>query len=198
MTKTFTTTTSVYMKKQNSIVCITGLTGAGKSRASEFFVGKGYQYVRFGQLTEDELNKRGLKINEINEKRIREDLRKKHGMAAFATLNLSKFKRLLKTGNVIADGLYSFEEYKAMKRAFEKNLVVITIYAPPGTRYKRLAKRKIRPLKEQDAKSRDFAEIENLNKGGTIAMSDFTITNTRNLKDLEHQTKEVIKQIAKS
>ena len=49
------------MKK---IVCITGLCGSGKSTVSDFFVSKGYQYIRFGQIVMDEMKKRKLPLNE--------------------------------------------------------------------------------------------------------------------------------------
>ena len=188
----------------NKIVCITGLCGAGKSVVSDFFVDNGFQYVRFGQLTLDEVINRGLEVNEANERMVREDLRAKHGMAAYAILNLPKFDELIQHGDVIADGLYSFEEYKVMKEHFGDRLVVISVYAPPKLRYERLEKRqrevgdinvRNRPLSAEAAKSRDLAEIENLNKGGTIAMADYTIINTKDIIFLENQIKEVFYDI---
>ena len=187
----------------NKIVCITGLTGAGKSVVSDFFVNNGFNYVRFGQLTMDELKKRNLEVNEANERMIREDLRKRHGMAAYAILNLPKFDELIKNGNVIADGLYSFEEYKVLKEHFGDNFSVIAIYAPPKLRYERLEKRKMdgdinvrnRPLTKEESQSRDFSEIEKLNKGGTIAMADFTILNIKDINYLNQQIKEIYEQI---
>lgn len=179
------------------LVCVTGLPGAGKSIASDFFVEKGFQYVRFGQVVLDEVMKRGLAVKESNERDVREELRDKYGMAAMAILNLPKFNALLEKGNVIGDGLYSFEEYKVLKKEFGNQLVVVAIYAPPRMRYERLTQRKrsvddkiarFRPLTIEEAESRDLAEIENLNKGGTIAMADFTILN---IKDIEHFKREL-------
>ena len=80
----------------NKLVCITGLTGSGKSVASDFFAEKGYQFIRFGQVVLNEVMKRKLAINEANERKVREDLRKKYGMAAMAKLNLLNFRKLLK------------------------------------------------------------------------------------------------------
>jgi dephospho-CoA kinase len=191
----------------NKLVCITGLPGSGKSVASDFFVGKGYQYLRFGQVALDELVRRKLAVNEQNERMIREGFRKKYGMAAFAILNLPKFKSLLKKGNVIGDGLYSFEEYKLLKKEFEKRLKTIAVYSPPEMRYKRLAVRRLtskdkdlryRSLTRKVAESRDYAEIENLNKGGTIAMADYTIVNTKSLKYFYGKLNEIFKEIEKT
>jgi len=187
----------------NKIVCISGMCGAGKSVVSDFFVKNGFQFIRFGQLTLDEVKRRGLEVNEANERMIREDLRKVHGMAVYAILNLPKFDELMKNGNVIADGLYSFEEYKILKEHFGDSLAVIAVYSPPKLRYERLENRKMdgdvnvrnRPLTSIEAKSRDFSEIENLNKGGTIAMADFTILNIKDINYLNQQIEEIYDQI---
>ena len=47
----------------------------------------------------------------------------------------------------------------------------------------RLSKRKIRPLTEEEARSRDISEIENLHKGGPIAMADFLVVNDGSEKE---------------
>jgi len=180
------------------------MTGSGKTFASDYFVEKGFQYLRFGQIVLDEIKKRGLKPTEENEKPIREEFRKKFGMAAMAKLNLSNFKKLLKKGNVIGDGLYSFEEYKLLKKEFGNRFITIAVYAPPTLRYKRLSNRKLiledtklrnRPATVKAAQSRDFAEIENLNKGGTIAMADYTVVNTKDLGYFKNQIDEIYKEI---
>lgn len=75
----------------HKLVCITGLTGSGKSVASDYFAKKGFNFLRFGQITLDEIKRLGLEPNEQNERPIREGFRKKYGMAAFAILNLPKF-----------------------------------------------------------------------------------------------------------
>lgn len=180
----------------NKLICITGLTGSGKSIASDYFVGKGFQYLRFGQIVLDEVKRRGLSPIEKNERPIREEFRKKYGMAAMAKLNINNFKKLLRKGNVIGDGLYSFEEYKLLKKEFGKRFITIAIYAPPSLRYQRLTDRKLlktdinlrnRPSSAKVAESRDAAELENLNKGATIAMADYTILNTGDLSQFKKQ-----------
>jgi len=188
----------------NKVICITGLCGAGKSVVSDYLVKRNYQFLRFGQITLDEVKKRGLVPSEALEREIREEIRAKHGMAAFAILNLPKFDELIKKGNVVGDGLYSFEEYKVMKEHFGDKLKVIAVWAPPELRYERISARVMtaedkdlrnRSLTKEEAKARDYAEIEKLNKGGTIAMADYTIINTRDLNYLLAQIDEIIKEI---
>lgn len=182
------------------------MPGAGKSIISDYFTKKGYYFVRFGQLTLDEIKRHGLKPTEKNERKIREGLRKRYGMVAFAKLNYPKFKRLLNKGDVIADGLYSWAEYKFLKERFGENMFLIAIYAPPDLRYERISSRVMpkndkdlrhRPFTKKEAKARDFAEIENLDKGGPIAMADYTILNTKDLRFFKKQIEEIYGEIKK-
>jgi dephospho-CoA kinase len=188
----------------NRIVCISGLCGAGKSVVSDYFIKSGFAYLRFGQLTMDELKKRNLPICEENERIIREEFRDQFGMAAYAILNLPKMDEMIKHGNVIADGLYSFGEYKVLKEHFGVRLAVIAVYASPEIRYARLANRKLdpkdpsgrnRPLSREEAISRDYREIEKSDKGGPIAMADYTILNNRDFAYLEQQVKEILHEL---
>ena len=191
---------------KNKLVCITGMPGAGKRVVSDYFVDKGYLFVRFGQITLDEIKKRGLNLNEKNEKKIREAIRKRYGMAAFAILNFPEFKKLLRSGNVIADGLYSWAEYKFLKEKFGKEMFLIAVYAPPKLRYQRISSRimsindtdlRYRPFTKKEAQTRDYAEIENLDKGGPISMADYTILNTKDFKYFNKQIKEIYDEIQK-
>ncbi len=188
----------------NKIICVSGMCGAGKSVVSDFFVKNGFQFVRFGQLTLDEVVKRGLEVNEANERLVREEFRAKYGMAAFAILNLPKFDELIKKGNVIADGLYSWEEYKILKEHFGEAMKVVAVWAPPELRYERISNRvsgiedkelRHRSFTQEEAKSRDYAELEKLNKGGPIAMADFTIVNDKDINFLNQQIKETYERI---
>lgn len=189
------------------IIAIVGMSGAGKSEAAKRFVGHGYAEVYFGQITMDELEKRGLPVNEANERAVREGFRKDHGMAAFAVLNMPKIDALQAEGKmVLIDGLYSWSEYKLLKDKYGDELKVVAIYAAPQERYVRLANRqpapgetasrKNRSLTREEAHSRDFAEIENIEKAGPIAMADFTIVNMGTLEDLTNAVNDLQKQLA--
>lgn len=171
----------------NKVVALVGMCGAGKSVVTEWFKERGFAPVHFGDVTMDELAARGLTINEINEKKIREELREKHGMAAFAILNLPKIEKALSAGNVIVDGLYSWSEYKILKQKFGESFYVVAVFTPRLLRYKRLAERTLRPLTYEEARGRDYAEIENIEKGGPIAMADFTVVNDSDLQNLYSQ-----------
>ena len=174
------------------VVSIVGMAGSGKSEVARIFERHGFARVRFGDITDEEIKKRGLELNEENERHVRQQLREEHGMSAYAKLNLSRIDALLKSSDVVVDGLYSWEECTLLKSRYGDNFHVVAVWASPKTRYDRLAKRPIRPLTADEAASRDIAEIENSNKGGPIAMADFTITNESSLEDLERETERVV------
>jgi dephospho-CoA kinase len=177
------------------IVSIVGMAGAGKSEAARLFEDKGFARIRFGALTDHEIVKRGLGLSEKNERQIREELRRDHGMAAYAKLNLPAIESALRNGPVVIDGLYSWEEYLFLKERFGTDFVVVAVWASPLTRYHRLAHRRERPLTPEDAASRDKAELENMNKGGPIAMADFTLTNESSLEDLKESTERIVARL---
>ncbi len=193
------------MKNSFKLLAIVGMCGSGKSILAKELVGRGWKYLRFGQLTLDEVKKRGLAPTEKNEKEIREELRRNYGMAAFATLNIPKIEELKKQGDVVLDGLYSWSEYRVLKEKYSEELVVVAVYSPPALRYTRLENRAgshendtqliFRSVSASDAQRRDAAEIENNEKGGPIAMADFTLINTRDLPYLMGQIQEMLENI---
>lgn len=191
------------MPFDNKIVFVVGMAGSGKSIVSDELVKKGFAFLRFGQITLDKVKEQGLEPNESNERKVREGFRKKYGMGAFAILNIPKFDELLKESNVVGDGLYSWSEYKILKERYEDSMYVVAVYAPPKLRYKRLKNRKVendpeqrfRSFSEEEAKARDYAELENIEKGGPIAMADFTINNIGTIDELKQKTKDILKTI---
>ena len=177
------------------VVSIVGMAGAGKSEVAGLFEENGFAKIRFGDVTDEEVEKRGLELNEENERYIRELLRQEQGMAAYAKLNLPAIDAARKESNVVIDGLYSWEEYTFLKTYYGKDFYVVAVWASPGTRYARLTGRPDRRLTLEEAASRDRTEIENINKGGPIAMADFTIINESSLDDLREAAKRIISSL---
>ena len=177
-----------YMK----VIALVGMAGSGKSEVSRVFEDAGYQRVRFGDVTDEEVAMRGLKLNEANEKLVRESLRVEHGKTVYAKLSMPKIDKYLESSNVIIDGLYSWEEYLVLREKYAYSLALVLVHSSPDTRYGRLAKRQIRPLTKEEAVGRDAAEIENINKGGPIAMADYVLINESSFDELKSQTQKII------
>ncbi len=163
--------------KRLKLLAIVGMPGAGKSVAAEFFRGQGIPILRFGDQTDIGLKELKLPLNEKNERWYREKLRQDLGMAAMAIKIEPRIRKAAEKNKVIIlDGLYSWEEYNYLKSKFP-DLKLLCIYASPAVRYQRLSVRSVRPLTREEAKSRDGAEIENLNKCGPIAVADYLVKN---------------------
>ncbi len=177
------------------VAAIVGMAGSGKSEAAARFERNGFMRIRFGDLTDEEVARRGLTLNERNERAVREALRREQGMAAYAILNKPKIDAALTTSNVVVDGLYSWEEYIYLKKSYGDDFIVIAVYSSPDTRYSRLAHRETRALTREESTSRDKAEIENVNKGGPIAMADFTIINESTMEYLIAETDKIISRV---
>jgi len=177
------------------VVSIVGMAGSGKSEVAGLFHENGFAIVRFGDVTDEEVKKRGLELNEKNEREVRELLREKYGMTAYAQLNLPRIEAALKSSDVVIDGLYSWEEYAYFKTHYGDDFVVVAVWASPRTRYSRLSSRQNRPLTLGEAASRDWAEIENINKGGPIAMADFTLINESSLAELKKEVERIFSRL---
>ena len=177
------------------VVSIVGMAGGGKSEVARLFAEHGFTRIRFGDVTDEEVKRRGLVLNEANERSVRELLRQEHGMSAYAQLNLPRIDSALKYSDVVIDGLYSWEEYTFLKSHYGDNLYLVAVWASPKARYERLWGRAKRQLTPQEAFERDRTELENLNKGGPIAMAEFTITNEASLENLKQAVERIISEL---
>lgn len=178
---------------KRKIVAVLGLPGSGKTEAINYLLKKlNWPKVYFGEVTFDELKKKGLAINEANERKIREELRAKHGQDYYAKKVIEKIEKIL-SGNILVESLYSWVEHLEFKKKFGDNFVAVAVYTPPKIRYARLAKRPTRPLTSVEAQGRDYAQIEKLFQAGPIAMAEYTLINEGSLKDLYQQIDKIIK-----
>jgi len=178
------------------IVAVVGMCGSGKSVAVAEFEKQGWHKIYFGGATMLKLKELGEQINPENEKRMREELRRQDGMGAFAKFFLPEIREKHKTENVIIDGLYSWSEYKILKEEFKEKLQILCIATDAWLRRKRLESREVRPLQENESLARDFAEIENLEKGGPIGIADHYILNNGTERDFLKQLRKYIKSLA--
>ena len=181
---------------QPRAIALVGMPGAGKTLCAEHLAARGFFTLRFGALVVDEVQRRGWDVNPANERVVREEMRQTHGMAAMAVLSLSTMQAALdRHRHIIIDGLYSFSEYKLLSTELGAPLALLAIAASRELRYQRLAERADRPLTAADALERDYREIEKLEKGGPIAMADYTLLNEGSPVELLRQLDALLEKL---
>ena len=180
------------------ILAFVGLPGAGKSVAVDYFTEKGYPKVYFGGIVLEAMKAEGIDITPENERAFRTRFREEHGKDVVVNRIIDQITHLAAAGQhrIIADGLYTWTEYKILKQAFPGELILAAVVAPRHLRYRRLSQRPIRPFTSQESYDRDTHEIENLEKGGPIAIADHYVVNDGSIEELANNLSSLAAEIA--
>lgn len=170
------------------IIALVGLAGSGKSSAVEYLTEKGFPKIYFGGVIYKAMDEAGIEKTWDNQQQFREEIRRREGKDFVIKRVIKNIHDLINAGQnkIVLDGLYTWSEYKFLKHEFPGQVVVIAIVTPKYLRYQRMAKRIERPMQPHEVDQRDWSEIENLEKGGPIAIADYFIINDGRLEQL-HQ-----------
>ena len=170
------------------IIALVGLAGSGKSSAVEYLTEKGFPKIYFGGVIYKAMDEAGIEKTWDNQQQFREEIRRREGKDFVIKRVIKNIHDLINAGQnkIVLDGLYTWSEYKLLKHEFPGQVVVIAIVTPKYLRYQRMAKRIERPMQPHEVDQRDWSEIENLEKGGPIAIADYFIINDDSLEQL-HQ-----------
>ena len=170
------------------IIALVGLAGSGKSSAVEYLTEKGFPKIYFGGVIYKAMDEAGIEKTWDNQQQFREEIRRKEGKDFVIKRVIKNIHDLINAGQnkIVLDGLYTWSEYKFLKHEFPGQVVVIAIVTPKYLRYQRMTKRIERPMQPHEVDQRDWSEIENLEKGGPIAIADYFIINDGSLEQL-HQ-----------
>lgn len=181
------------------ILAFVGLAGSGKTSAVEYLTAKGYPKVYFGGIIYKAMREIGLEPGSDweREAQFREDIREREGKDYVVKRAVAEARDLIAAGQhrIILDGLYTWTEYKILRREFPGEMTVVSIVTPKHLRKQRMAKRAERPMTAQQVDERDWEEIENLEKGGPIAIADHFIHNEGNLDKLHEQVEALLSEI---
>lgn len=169
------------------LLVIVGMAGSGKGTVTDYLASKGIPKIYFGGMVYEEVEKRGLDIVQ-HEREVREDMRAKEGLDVLAKRASAKADEYFASGQevVVFDGLYSWSEYKYIEQKYGEDAIFIAIFTPKAIRYQRASNRQEshRSYTVADIKKRDYEEIEGIEKGGPIAMADYTLVNTNTPQEL--------------
>ncbi len=182
-------------EKNVTIVAFVGLAGSGKSSAVEYLTEKGWPKIYFGGIFYKALKEAGITPGDWErENPYRKELRDKEGKDFIAVRAAKEAHDLIAAGqhHIVLDGLYSWSEYKILKHEFPGELVVVAVVAPRHLRKQRMADRPERPMTAQEVDTRDWSEIEEIEKGGPIAIADYFVHNDKDIVNLHHQIDAIL------
>lgn len=172
---------------------ISGMPGCGKSFVSEIGIERGAVIVSMGDIIREEAKKRGEPTKETAV-----NLRKEFGDNIVSELTIKKIKKLQEDDNpnlVIIEGIRSHHEVRMFKENFD-NFIVLSIFANPAIRFKRLQKRN----REDDCQDyegfekRDFTEL-GFGIGNVISLSDKILVNESDLESYKEKIHEFFDEI---
>lgn len=175
------------------IIGISGLPGSGKSLVSKMASEKGAIIVSMGDIIREKAKKRGESSKETAQ-----NLRAEHGDYIVSELTIKKIKKLRKEGietPILVEGIRSPFEVDMFKENFKK-FIVLSIFANPDLRFKRLQKRN----REDDSKSyddfkkRDQMELD-FGIGNVISLSNKIIINESDLESYTNKISKFLEEI---
>ena len=190
--------------KDIKIVAVVGMSGSGKSSsgkstAIEYLTARGIPKVYFGGVIYKAMEEAGIPRTEDgeSEKKFREEIRQKEGKDFVVLRAIQEAKNLIAAGQkrIVLDGVYSWTEYKILRKEWPTEMTVVAITVPKALRRKRLAERPDRPFDAQAAAERDRSEIENLEKGGPIAIADYYVDNSGTIPEFHENFAKVMREI---
>jgi len=178
------------------ILAFTGMPFSGKTEAVQIAKDIGIQVIRMGDAVWNEVENRGLELNDKNVGMVANEMRKKHGMAIWAKRTIKKIKTLEEKDIIVIDGIRNIEEIEAFKKELGKDFLVIAIDVSNEARYKRAKKRgrKDDSKNLNEIKERDRREL-GWGLGAVIASADIVVSNEGNIDDFKDKIRKTLDEI---
>jgi dephospho-CoA kinase len=178
------------------IIAFTGMPFAGKTEAVKVTKEAEIPMIRMGDMVWNEVNKRGLKLNDNNVGTIANQMREKHGRGIWAIKTINKIKTMGNIDSIVIDGIRNVEEIEVFKSELGDNFVVIAVETSEETRRKRALERRrkddskdVKKLKERDQRELGWG------LGSVIASADIVILNNGSIDDFRKKIKEILKRL---
>lgn len=182
-----------YKRPKKLIIGLTGLPGAGKTEAADYFAQRQIPVISFGDYINSYAKANKIAHTPENHKKLMEKFRAEHGMAALAKLSITRIKKILENcDGMVIDGIRSWDEYILLQKEFKNaEIVVFALLADREVRYDRIRARSNRNALV--GRQRDINEIKITRLDKTMALSDCYVENNSSVQDL-HQRLERLYQ----
>lgn len=179
------------MKKDASIIGLTGTNGAGKGEVAAFLKRKGYTYFSLSDLVREELRKKENEVTRNNLIKMGNELREKFGPDILAKRIMKKVKH-----RAVIDSIRNPREVDYLRE--QKDFVLLSIDAPVELRYERVRKRGRKEsvatleefIKKEEEEMTDHEKRQQLLN--CMKMADHTLINDGSLEDLHKKLEELL------
>lgn len=148
-----------------------------------------------GVFTEKILRGKGLPVNEKGEGQVRQEVRQTYGNDIYARAALPVVQRECRENAVvILEGVKSEEEKEYIKK-YIPSVKLLSLDTQKTIRYRRLLKRRVRPLTQEEAQKRDTYELESLKFENLKKQADFLVKNEGTKKELYGALRRIFQKL---
>lgn len=179
------------MKKDASIIGLTGTNGAGKGEVAAYLKRKGYTCFSLSDLVREELRKKENEVTRSNLIKMGNELREKFGPDILAKRIMKQVKE-----RAVIDSIRNPHEVDYLRE--QKDFVLLSIDAPVELRYERVRKRgrKESVVTLEEFIKKEEEEMTDYEKGqqllNCMKMADYTLINDGSLEDLHKKLEELL------
>lgn len=173
------------------LVVTVGLPGSGKDEIVGIGKMLGFHVLKMGDLVRDEVRRRNLPINDKNNARVANEERDRQGPSVWAKKLVPKITET----KTLVDGCRSDAEITVFRHNFG-DLTVLGVYASPGTRFERLARRGRGDdsLSMEEFYERDRRELK-WGIGNAFALADYMIVNEGPVAELQAKARDILTRV---
>jgi dephospho-CoA kinase len=177
-----------------SLLGVTGHSGAGKTTAIMYLVKTcGADRIYVGQLITDEVARLGMPPGSASETTVREELRQRDGMEAFAVLVEPAVRCSLALGkSVIIDAVSCMQEMEYYRQTFDQSAPLVSVLTPFDARASRVANRTEKPMTAEELRARDAFENAFLRTDLAISAASIALCNDGDLSGLYQSLDEQV------
>ncbi len=174
-------------KKEKILIGMCGLGGSGKDTTIALLSKKRKcKTIQLRHIVENEIKKRGLPITNKTLRETATELRNKYGYNIIARKSLPIVKKAFDDADIVViNSIKSLKEMEVYKKSIKGRTILLSLYASPKTRFKRLSKRGLN-WDMKDYKSfvwRDEKEL-GWGFGAAFTLADYMLVNEGSMKEL--------------